>query len=143
MLSACTPVSQAPNFSLYNANGELVSLHDFRGKPLVLTFWSTWCRFCKQLHPRLDQLAKTYQPQGVQVLGISFNEDKGDKPQALLQARGIQFTTLLAGDKVAKLYGVKGTPATFFINRKGELMGTTRTFNPDEPQLIELINKIL
>ena len=45
------------------------------GKPLLMTFWATWCEPCRDEYPMLNQLAKEYEPKGLQVIGVNFDED--------------------------------------------------------------------
>jgi cytochrome c biogenesis protein CcmG/thiol:disulfide interchange protein DsbE len=123
----------APDFTLYNAKAEAVSLADYQGQPLVLHFWASWCPYCKRLQPRLQALQDEYSETGLVVLGISFREDEGVQPQAVLLSRGHTFMTLVEGDEVAPLYGVKGTPTTFFIDRQGNIVGRTSISDPDDP----------
>lgn len=125
----------APDFYLQDAEGKRVALSDFHGRPLVLHFWATWCPYCKKLQPGLDKLAKRYKPAGLVVLGISFREEKGAHPQRVLQERGHQFRTLIDGDEVAGRYGVRGTPTTFFIDPRGQVLWVTNSSDPNDPQL--------
>ena len=76
------------------------------------------------------------------VLGISFREDDGADPQGVLAKRGHRFKTLLNGEDVARMYGVRGTPTTFFIDRQGRVLGMTHTSNPEDPVLTELAEAI-
>lgn len=133
----------APAFTLKTEAGETVSLSDYKGKPLILHFWATWCPYCKKLQPGLDRLHTQYKGQELEVLGISWWEDEGATPQAVLEKRGIKFKTVVNGDDVSKLYGVKGTPTTFFINRKGEVINVTRISDPNSPELEEYTKKII
>ena len=135
--------ARAPQFVLPAADGTLVSLKEFRGKPLVLHFWATWCPYCKKVQPGLQALADANAEHGLVVIGISFREDPGTQPQAVLEARGINIRTLVDGDETAAMYGVKGTPTTFFINRKGVIVGKTHTSMPDDPVLQSLAAKAL
>jgi peroxiredoxin len=132
---ALASAETAPAFSLHDASGENVSLADFEGRPLVLHFWATWCPYCKKLQPGLERLGQEYRDRGLVVLGISFREDEGTRPQEVLEKRGLTFQTLVEGDSVASLYGVRGTPTTFFINRAGEVVAVSNTSNPDDPVL--------
>jgi peroxiredoxin len=128
----------APAFALPDANGKQVSLSDYQGQSLILHFWATWCPYCKKLQPGLEAVAQQYEEQGLVLLAVSYNEDEGAEPQAVLRRRGLHFKTLVDGDAVAGLYGVPGTPTTFFINRKGEIVGKTNTSNPEDPVLQRL-----
>lgn len=133
----------APDFALRDSNETLVTLGDFAGKPLVLHFWASWCPYCKKLQPGLENLVTTYAEQDLTVLGISFREDDGVLPQAVLKQRGLSFKTLIAGDSAAKIYGVRGTPTTFFIDRKGQIVEMTNTSDPEDPVLTRLAEAIV
>lgn len=135
---------KAPEWQLYNEQGQLVKSSDFKGNPLVLHFWATWCPYCKRLQPGLDKLYKKYQPQGLQMMAISWWEDEGAEPQAVLDARGHSFKTLVNGDKVAReKFLVEGTPTTFFIDKEGNVLGKTRISDPDDPRLEQAIKRLL
>jgi peroxiredoxin len=133
---------KAPAFVLADASGAMVSLSDYRGRPLVLHFWATWCPYCKKLQPGLEALQLRFRDTGLVLLGVSFREDDGVDPQAVLRKRGHTFTTLLHGDDVAQMYGVRGTPTTFFIDRTGRIVGMTHTSDPADPVLVKLATAI-
>jgi len=135
---------KAPQWQLYNEQGQLVSSADFKGQPLVLHFWATWCPYCKRLQPGLDKLYKKYQPQGLKMLAVSWWEDEGAEPQAVLDARGLSFSTVINGDTVAReKFLVEGTPTTFFIDRQGNILGKTRISDPEDPRLEQAIKRLL
>lgn len=123
------------NWVLSTQSGEQISWESLKGKPTILHFWATWCPYCKKLQPGLEKVQQKYQSQGLQLIGISFREDPGTYPQTVLEKRGHQFTTLVEGEAVAKLFGAKGTPTTFFIHADGSILGSTRTSNPNDPGL--------
>jgi cytochrome c biogenesis protein CcmG/thiol:disulfide interchange protein DsbE len=127
--------SVAPNFELTHADGQPFNLHDYAGKPVILHFWATWCPYCKKLQPGLEKLRLKYQHTDLQMIGISFKEDVGATPGQSLLERGVKMKTLVLGDEVAKLYGVRGTPTTVFIDRTGHIAWVTNTSNPDDPNL--------
>lgn len=143
LLSISAMSAPAPEWTLKDAQGKEVSLQDYEGKVLILHFWATWCPYCKRLQPGLDKLYKEYKEQGVELISISFAEDEGAQPQKSIDDRGHHFKTLLHGDEVAKMYQVSGTPTTFFIDKKGELVAVTHTSNPDEPGMRKIIEKLL
>jgi thiol-disulfide isomerase/thioredoxin len=134
---------KAPHFVLPDASGQLVSLKDFRGQALVVHFWATWCPYCYKVQPGLQALADKHAGQGLVLIGISFREDDGAAPQAVLESRGHQFTTLVEGDEVAEMYGVRGTPTTVFINARGTVVGATHTSDPADPILERLAGEAL
>jgi cytochrome c biogenesis protein CcmG, thiol:disulfide interchange protein DsbE len=111
----------APPFALREVGtGRTVSLEQFRGRPVVLNFWATWCGPCYEEHPTLVANARTLQP-GVQFLGVVF-QDNEDKIQKFLDERGRAYPTVVddAG-KTAIAYGVGGVPETFFLDRAGNI----------------------
>lgn len=133
----------AVDFSLKDASGQLHSLADYKGKPLILHFWATWCPYCKKLQPGLEKIRQDNQQSDLQVLAISFDEDDSAKPAEMLLARGIQIPTLVNGDDVAVNYGVIGTPTTFFINRLGEVVWKTNISDPNDRKLVDATEYIL
>src|ERR1700732_2769140 len=50
-------------------------LEQYHGKPLLVTFWATWCEPCRHEYPMLNELAKKYAPQGLKVVGVSMDDD--------------------------------------------------------------------
>lgn len=144
-----SPVQQAalkmgPSWNLFDAEGNLVSSKDFAGRPLIIHFWATWCPYCKKLQPGLDRLFEKYQDQGLQMIAISLLEEEGAKPQELLTARGMSFKTLVDGDSVAmEKFFVRGTPTTFFINAKGQVVVATRLSDPDDPRLEQVVKSLM
>ena len=132
----------APDFVLQDASGAHVSLKDFRGKPLVLHFWASWCPYCEKVQPGLQAIADARAGQDLVLLGISFREDDGIEPQSVLRSRGHQFKTLLMGEEVAEMYSVRGTPTTVFIDRDGRIVGMTHSSDPEDSVLTRLADKI-
>lgn len=134
-LQAAEVLNVASDFNLADPQGKMHTLSDYKGKPLIIHFWATWCPYCKKLQPGLDRIAQTHKETDLQVLGISFNEDEGAMPAETLKKRGIHFQTLVKGEAAAKLYGVPGTPTTVFINRAGEIVWVTNISDPYDPSL--------
>jgi thiol-disulfide isomerase/thioredoxin len=58
-----------------DAQGYVKIVQEHRGKPLLMTFWATWCEPCRDEYPMLNELAKQYGPKGLQVVGVNFNDD--------------------------------------------------------------------
>jgi len=125
----------AKPWQLKTQSGEVISLAQYKNKPIILHFWATWCPYCKKLQPSLVELQKKYQAQGVELISISFNEDEGALPQDEIKSRGYSFITAIMGEAVAKLYGVRGTPTTFFINRNNEIVFKTSSSDKTDPRL--------
>jgi cytochrome c biogenesis protein CcmG, thiol:disulfide interchange protein DsbE len=118
----------APNFSLATLGSStgksVLSLSDFKGKPVVLNFWASWCAPCKEELPLLESTWKRMQAQGKDVifLGIDFQESKSDAAN-FLQTYGITYPTVLdATGSVASKYSIASLPDTIFIDRNGTVL---------------------
>lgn len=60
---------------LIDAHGYQKIVQQYRGKPLIVTFWATWCEPCRDEYPMLNELAKQYAPQGLRVVGVNLDQD--------------------------------------------------------------------
>ena len=119
----------APQFTLPRITGIAgskpgsISLASLRGKVVVLNFWASWCIPCKKEAPRLQAAYERYATQGVVVLGVDAQDFTGD---ARRFANRYKLTYPIVHDGSGKTltpYGVTGFPETFFIDRKGMLVG--------------------
>ena len=114
----------APGFTLVDTSGKKVSLSDFKGRPVVVNFWATWCGPCKLEMPWFQEFAAKYQPQGLVILGLA--QDDGAAPSDIASAAkriGVSYPVLMPDDKVTKLYGgVDYLPETFYVSRAGKVL---------------------
>ncbi len=118
----------APDFSLAmlrpDSSKSDLSLSNFKGKPVVLNFWASWCAPCKEEAPLLENTWKQMRAQGKDVvtLGIDFQDSKNDSLN-FLQLYSITYPIVLDADgSVASKYGVISLPQTIFINRNGTVI---------------------
>lgn len=133
----------APTWQLKTQAGKNISLSDYQGQPVILHFWATWCPYCKKLQPKLVELEQKYKASGIEIVSISFNEDEGTLPQDEIVARGYEFITAVNGEAAVELYGVKGTPTTFFINRQGKVVYKSTSSDINNPQLEQATKEII
>ncbi|MBM3141989.1 MAG: TlpA family protein disulfide reductase [Chloroflexi bacterium] len=123
-LAACNKseeVPYAPGFTLKTTNGESVSLSDFRGKPVMLTFWKIDCPACEFQMPHTQALYNEWQNEEIAVLTINVG-DRAAFVQEFVTSRRLTFPVLLdLQGKVAQAYGIIGVPFTFFIDAEGIL----------------------
>jgi cytochrome c biogenesis protein CcmG/thiol:disulfide interchange protein DsbE len=134
---------QAPSFTIKRLdNDTIVSLDEFKGRPIVINFWATWCGPCKIEHPVLDWAAKKYGGQAV-FLGIVF-EDTEQNTKRFLRDNGWSFVQLFdPKSTVAVDYGVSGVPETYFINREGIIVGKKAAPFTDPGEFVARLSEIL
>jgi len=110
---------QAPDFQLPNLEGQAVSLADFRGKPVLLNFWATWCGPCVSEMPIIQAMFEESADTGLVVLAVNI----GESPSAaedFMQSGNLSFPVLLdTNQDVALKYNIRGIPTTFFIDKDG------------------------
>jgi cytochrome c biogenesis protein CcmG/thiol:disulfide interchange protein DsbE len=111
---------RAPNWKLPAPDGKIVSLESLRGNVVVLSFWATWCDYCKQSMPAMQALHEQYAERPVKVFGINCWETDGD-PVAYMKSANRNLPILLGGDKVADKYRVNCLPTFFVIDAKGRI----------------------
>lgn len=143
VFSSIAPAQQAPDFTLYDADENQISLADYEGKALILHFWATWCPYCERLQPGLESLYQDFRADGLEVLAISFSERDDTDPAQVLRDRGMSFKTAINGDDVAARYGVQGTPTTFFITRDGGILWVTNYSDPNDPRFEDAVYFLL
>lgn len=110
--------SAAPDFVLPGLEGGEFRLSDYRGRPVLINFWGTYCPPCVAEMPLIQQYHDLYKDQGLVVLGINEN-DPVVTARAFVRQLDLSFPILMDRDKVRKAYGVTAYPATFFINGDG------------------------
>lgn len=116
----------APDFTVYDANGNSVRLSDFRGKPVVLNFWASWCYYCKQEMPEFNQVYGE-EKDSIQFLFVDWTDGRQEtqeKGEAFLKENGYSFPAYFDLDQNAvSAYGLTGIPATVFIRADGTVAG--------------------
>jgi len=133
--------SAAPDFTIQDSD-RTVSLHDFRGKTVVLNFWASWCEPCLEETPSLIQMQKLMGPKVV-LLGVDIRDTDEGYHQFLTRYHVDFLTVRDAKDKSADLYGTTGQPETFIIDADGKirrkLVGPT---NWTSPEMIEYLKTL-
>ncbi len=116
-----TERSRAPEFKVTLVTGKEVTLEQFRGKPLVLNFGTSWCPHCLHEMPAMKDASEEYEGR-VAFLMVFVKSPKKDV-EALVKKYRLNF--MVADDEdavVGKAYGVKGIPVTFFIDKDGYIV---------------------
>jgi len=109
----------APDFQLHNLKKELVSLGDFRGKPVLLNFWATWCHPCVSEMPFLQEVNEEWSAKELQVLAVNMSGTSSQVAE-FLQSHDLSLPVLLDTKKdIASSYNIQYIPTTFFIDKDG------------------------
>lgn len=110
--------SIAPDFELESLSRERIHLSQYKGKPVLINFWATWCTPCKLEMPAIEARYDENR-NGFTVLAINFDEPK-EKVQTFVQDLGLTFMVLLdPGGKIQNLYHVRGYPSTYLVDWDG------------------------
>ena len=123
----------APGFELVDTAGKKVSLASYRGRPVLVNFWATWCGPCKYEIPWLTALKTQYAGQGFEILGVSSDQlDQDQKAKASEEKAAvvkaaeklhINYPVLFGGDTISQQYGgIDLLPQSFYIDRKGDVV---------------------
>lgn len=107
------------------ARGELLALAEFRGKPLVVNFWATWCPPCVEEMPELSAFFDKYNPKGVQLLGIAV--DSPSNVREFLEERQFSYPLVVAGANGSELASRLGSridafPYTVLVAPNGQVV---------------------
>jgi len=116
----------APDFTVYDGDGNAHKLSDFRGKPVILNFWASWCGPCKSEMPDFDE---KYQEYGQQVHFLMVNLTDGSQETVetaseFIAGQGYTFPVYFDTDMEGAIaYGVNAVPVTYLIDGEGYLVG--------------------
>ena len=134
--------SAAPDFTITDLQ-HTVTLQQFRGKPVVLNFWATWCPPCKVEMPWFEDLQTQYGKDGLVVLGVAMDDSEPAEIAKFASDLGVNYTVLLGTNQVSDDYGdVQYLPTTFYIGRDGAIVDKM-TGLLDRKDVDDAVRKIL
>jgi thiol-disulfide isomerase/thioredoxin len=129
---------------LYGLTLDFRRLSDFRGKPLVINVWASWCGPCVAEMGSLDRLARRHNGRGFNIIGIS-TDDYADKAQAFVLRTGVSFDNYLdRGLAWEAMLGANRIPLTVFVDAKGKVLAKVSGAREwDSPASAALISRTL
>lgn len=144
LLALPHPGQPAPAFKVVTTSGQPVSMDNYRGHVLVVDFFATWCQPCQMSIPRLVKMNQKYGKQGLQILGMSADEDGERVVTPFAAEHHINYPIALAGDAVTDAFGVRSIPVMIVIDKKGRVAEVFRGFSEDIADSMEaLVRKLL
>lgn len=110
---------RALDFKLKDLNDKEIALSKFKGKKVMLNFWATWCGYCVQEMPYMQNIHNETRDKDVIILAVNVGESK-DKVKKFIEKNNYSFPVVLdENQEVAQNYGVQGFPTTLFIDEDG------------------------
>jgi thiol-disulfide isomerase/thioredoxin len=135
------------NLSLLSLDGnKKIEFNDFKGKPMVVNFWASWCAPCRQEMPFFEQTWRKYEGKGVVFLGIDVL-DQEENAKKFLDQLGISYVNLYdQSGEVANEYGVFALPVTLFVDKNGKIIRKSYggfVGEEDEKKFVEYVEELI
>jgi thiol-disulfide isomerase/thioredoxin len=114
----------APDFEFSAFDGSRMRLSDFRGRPVFLNFWATWCGPCRAELPAMEVKLRQHAPEGLVVLGVN-NGERLRTAERFLDKLDVKLTAYAydPGADIARRYSIQGMPTSYFIDAEGVITG--------------------
>ena len=115
-------------------DGKKVSLSDYKGRPVLVNFWATWCGPCKVEMPWFEEFRKQYAAQGFEILGWRTTWMRArTRSRKVAQKTGVSYPILLTDGKVQTAYGgLDVLPMSFYVDRNGVVVVQTAGLGPKD-----------
>jgi peroxiredoxin len=134
----------APDFQLWDLNGNPVTLSGYRGKVVFINFWATWCGPCRVEMPAMEALYREFGRREFEILAVSTDQQGVAVTRPFRDALGLTFPILHDSDfRVGVAYGARTLPMTFLVDRRGiithRIFGARDWQSPEGRQLIKML----
>jgi peroxiredoxin len=122
--AALAPVherKEVPELILKDQSGRVVDLREYRGDVVLVSFWATWCRICRQELPWFGEFEAKHSSKGFTVIAVSTDEEGWKAVSPFFESLKMDFKVVLDDGTTSKRYGLDVMPAAFLIDRNGRL----------------------
>ncbi|WP_068472805.1 TlpA disulfide reductase family protein [Saccharicrinis aurantiacus] len=130
----------APDFTLKTADGADIALSSLKGNYVLVDFWASWCKPCREENPNVVKAYNEYKAKGFDVLSVSLDRDEEAWKKAI-DEDGLSWTQLIDGTgDVANTYGIQSIPFTLLLDKEGKIVAKNLRGEELEAKLAELLN---
>lgn len=139
----------APILKIEKFNGGQINLSDYKGKVILLEFWTGWCPSCKKSLPKLEILYKEFSSRGFEVIAVAMDKDKtwkkyGSDKKAIESSKQYSYKFGWGDKSVSNAYGnFNSVPTIILIDKKGNLYKKVSSNERSEENLKKLIRSLL
>jgi peroxiredoxin len=117
----------APDFEIPTVDGAKFKLSSLRGKYVLIDFWASWCRPCREENPNVVAAYQKYKGKGLEIVGVSLDED-GEQWKAAIKKDGLTWTQTSelakGGGQVANMYNIQSIPANYLLDKEGKIVAS-------------------
>lgn len=137
-LSFANETTQMPKFQLPDLGGTVHNSEEYKGKPVLLDFWATWCITCAQTIPQVKSWQTKYADKGLQILGISIDKRKGRKMNKFIKKYKMNYPLLWDKENsLATPLNFESIPTMFLFDAEGKLILALRGVDEEGEKQME------
>jgi DsbE subfamily thiol:disulfide oxidoreductase len=123
---------EAPSFTLPTLKGGALTLSELRGRPVVVNFWASWCHPCREEFPLLADALAEHKRDDLAVVGVTYQDIESDARRFVEEMDAAWPQAVDDGGSVARSYGVRAIPLTFFVDADGRVADRVIGFSTEE-----------